>query len=255
MITVLVSPSDRDLVAILERSGARVSIRPPVEFGRLANDSSLPEAIENLFGYDWLILKNGRVAEYFLPAFFCNHQAGELDELRVLTVGRLTAEKVAAAHVHLDIALEDFLQGSVYREIASYVGETSLLSRQNLLVPSANIIVESFEDSFVKAGARVDAVTAYQTCSDRRELIRLKTLLTAGGIDCVAFTSSTAVIEFAELLDTDDLGRVLRGIKVACLDRATGDLAAKYGLLETLVAPESSIPALGAMIIQLRNQT
>jgi len=253
MINALVSPSDRDLVAALERSGARVSIRPPVEFRRPVNDSSLHEAIENLFGYDWLILKNGRAAEYFLPAFFRNHQAGELDELRVLTIGTLTAEKVAAAHVHVDIALEDFLQETVYGEIASYVGESSLLSRQNLLVPSATISVESFEDSFVKAGARVDGVTAYQTCSDWRELIRLKTLLTAGGIDFVAFTSPTAVIEFAELLDTDDLGRVLTGIRVSCVDRATADRAAKYGLLETSVPSESSITAFVEMITLARD--
>lgn len=251
MINVLVSPSDRELATALERSGARVSLWPQAEIDALAEDAALQEAIENLFGYDWLILKNARAAEYFLRAFFLKHRTEELDELRVLTIGTQTAEKLAQAQVHVDIALEEFLPAAVYREIESYVsqgGDSASLSRQNLLVPSASIITESFEDSFLNAGARVDGVAAYQTCAERRELIRLRTLLTGGGIDFVAFTGTLAIAEFAELFDTDDLGRALAGIKVVCLDQATSDLARKYGLSEMLVPSKSSIAALVQMI-------
>ena len=251
MINVLVSPSDRELAAALDQSGARISIWPRAEIGALADDSGLHEAIENLFGYDWLILKNARAAEHFLRAVFVKHRTEELDELRVLTIGTQTAEKLAASHVHVDITLADFQQGFVYREVESYVGDSSSLSRQNLLVPNANISTERFEDSFMNAGARVDAVTAYQTCSERSELIRLRTLLTGGGIDFVAFTDGSAIVAFAELLDTDDLGRALTGIEVACFDRDTSDRAGKYGLLETLVPSEPSIPAL----VEMMNKT
>ena len=244
MINVLVSPFDRDLATTLERSGARVSIWPQVEIGALVDDSALQEPIDNLFGYDWLILKNARAAEYFLRAFFLKHRTEALDDLRVLTIGSQTAEKLAAGHVHVDIALESFQLGAVYREIESYVSESSSLSRLNLLVPSATITMESFEDSFRNAGARVDAVAAYQTSSERSELIRLRTLLTGGGIDFVAFTGASAIVEFADLFDTDDLGRVLTGIKIACLHRVTSDLAGNYGLLENLVPSEASIPAM-----------
>lgn len=248
MINVLSSAFDRELVATVERAGLRVSTWPQVQITALAETASLHEAIDNLFGYDWLILKNVRAAEYFLRAFFLKHRAEELDDLRVLTIGRQTAAKVAAAQVHVDIALEEFQQGTVYREIESYIGETSSLRRQNLLVPSATITFESFEDSLMNAGARVDAVTVYQTCSDKRELIRLRTLLTGGGIDIVVFTSTSAIVEFADLFDTDDLGRVLAGMAVLCLDRMTGDLADKYSLSETLLPPEPSVPALLKMI-------
>jgi uroporphyrinogen-III synthase len=248
MINVLVSPGDRELVAILRRSGAHASIWPKCEIGAPTDNSSLHEAIENLFGYDWLILKNAPAAEYFLRAFLLKHQSAELDELRVLTLGTDAAEKVAAAQAHVDIALDDFRQGAVYREIESYVGDSSALSRQNLLMPSANIVSESFQDLFAQSGARLDAVAAYQTCPDKRELIRLKTLLAGGGIDFVVFTEESAVAEFAGLFDTCDLAPVVNSARVACLDQPTSDLAREYGLLEILAPSETSIPSLVEII-------
>ena len=248
MINILTSPFDHELAAALEGSGARVSIWPPVKMSAPADDSSMREAIENLFGYDWLILKNLRAAEYVLRAFFLKHNAEELDELRVLTIGSPAAEKFTESQLHVDIMLEEFRHGSIYAEIESYVGDSAALSRQYLLVPSANITVESFEDLFLNAGARVDAVTAYQTCAERLELIRLRTLMAGGGIDLVAFTGASAIGEFANLFDTDDLARVLTGVKIACLDRATSDLAWRYGLSDTCVPSEPSIAALADIV-------
>jgi uroporphyrinogen III methyltransferase/synthase len=250
MINVLVSPADadRELAATLERSGARVSSWPRVEIGAPADETSLHEAIENLFGYDWLLLKNARAADYFLRAFFLQHRTEELDELRVLTIGSETAQKLAGFQVHVDVALEHFGPADVYREIESYVGGSPSLSGQNLLVPSANVIIESFDALLVNAGARVDAPTAYQTCSERLELVRLRTVLAGGGVDSIVFSGESAVAEFATLFDTDDLARLLTGVRVACLDRATGDLAGNYGLSDTLIPSEASIPGLAQII-------
>ena len=61
MTSVLLSPSetDRELAVSLENSGARVWTWPSVVIHEPNDDSSLSEVIDNLFGYDWLILKNG----------------------------------------------------------------------------------------------------------------------------------------------------------------------------------------------------
>ena len=39
-----------------------------------------------------------------------------------------------------------------------------------------------------------------------------------GGIDCVVFTSSSEVHEFAAVFDTNDLSRLLQGAAVVCID-------------------------------------
>ena len=236
MIRVLLSPSvtDRQLATSLERSGARVSAWPELAINDRANDASLSEAINNLFGYDWLILKNAQAADYFLRRFLTEHQPEELEELRVLTIGPEAAERASELRVHVDIALDRFSNAKLFSEIDSYCDNRESLARLNFLVPSASVSREQFEQQLEDAGARVDSVTTYRTCSDSAKLTELRTLLIGGAIDCVAFTNPSAISEFASLFDTDDLGRLLAGVTIACRDEVTSAAANEFGLTETL---------------------
>src|SRR5437762_4900116 len=122
MISVLLSPSvaDRELAISLERSGARVWAWPKLAINDRANDASLSEAINNLFGYDWLILKNAPAADCFLRHFLSEHQPEELEELRVLAIGSEGAEKASELRVHVDITLDRFSHAKLFSEIESY---------------------------------------------------------------------------------------------------------------------------------------
>src|SRR5215471_7863529 len=173
MTTALLSPaeSNQTLKQTLERSGWRCATWPALQIQAPSNPAQLRDAIDNLFGYDWLILKNPRAAEYFLHSFLETHAADELDELRVLTIGTDTARQVAQFQVHVDIALDRFAHQNVCREIDSYVGEDNL-ARLNILVPSANIVRETFAEQFADAGARVDSVAAYRTTAAADQLVR-----------------------------------------------------------------------------------
>jgi uroporphyrinogen-III synthase len=236
MISVLLSPSvtDRELATSLERSGARVWAWPELAIDNPDNEASLSEAISNLFGYDWLILKNAQAADYFLRRFLTEHQPEELEALRVLTIGPEAAERASKLRVHVDIALDRFSNAKLFSEIESYCDNLQSLARLNFLVPSASVTRELFEQQLEDAGARVDSVTTYRTCSDGAKLTELRTLLIGGAIDCLAFTNPSAISEFAGLLDTDDLGRLLAGTAIVCRDDATNAAANEFGLTETL---------------------
>ncbi len=179
MIRVLLSPSvaDRQLATSLERSGARVSAWPELAINDRANDAALSEAIDNLFGYDWLILKNAQAADYFLRRFLTEHSPEELEELRVLIIGPEAAERASELRVHVDIALDRFSNAKLFSEIDAYCDNRESLARLNFLVPSASVSREQFEQQLEDAGARVDSVTAYRTCSDGAKLTELRTLL------------------------------------------------------------------------------
>ena len=242
MISVLLSPSvaDRELATLLERSGARVWAWPELAINHPDNDVSLREAINNLFGYDWLILKNAQAADYFLRRFLTEHQPEELEGLRVLTIGSEAAERASELRVHVDIALDRFSNAKLFPEIESYCDNLQSLARLNFLVPSASVSREHFEQQLEGAGARVDSVTTYRTCSDGAKLTELRTLLIGGAIDCLAFTDPSAISEFAALWDTDDLGRLLAGVIIACRDEGTNAAANEFGLTETLSPSDPS---------------
>ena len=236
MINVLLSPSaaDRELATSLERSGARVWAWPELAIDDPDNSASLREAINNLFGYDWLILKNAHAADHFLRRFLTEHQPEALEALRALTIGPEAAERASELRVHVDIALDRFSNATLFSEIDSYCDNLQSLARLNFLVPSASVSREHFEQQLEDAGARVDSITTYRTCSDSQKLTELRTLLIGGAIDCIAFTAPSAITEFAALFDTDDLGRLLAGVTIACGDDATNATANEFGLTETL---------------------
>jgi uroporphyrinogen III methyltransferase / synthase len=244
-ISILVSPSEAqtDFARELVNRGGRVIRWPALNINAPPDYSALDDAIENLFGYDWLIVKSEAAAEYFLRRFERHHQIHELDELKTLAIGEQAQPALSRLQIHVDAMAERSTEA--FAALESYAGNVTGL---NLLVPSANMNRETFERQLEEAGARVDSATAYRTCSNSDDLAKLKALLAGGGADCVAFTGASAVNEFASLFDTDDLRWLLPDVDVACLDQSTRSAANSFGLIQFLFPSEPSVQALAHLI-------
>jgi uroporphyrinogen-III synthase len=250
MISVLLSPAEceGDFVTHLEQIGARVITWPQLEISPPDKYSALDEAIENLFGYDWLILKNAHAARFFLRRLErLNHKIDELDELRVCAIGETTVELLRDSQVHLDVELGRSSSSIVFTAIESYVGNS--LAGLNFLLPSASVTQETFEQQLEAAGARVDSVTAYRTVGDPQARARLNALLVGGGIDWVSFARAQEITEFAQLLDTDELSRALPGISALCGDEPARKVAADFGLAQAIAPAEPTTAALVSLIV------
>ena len=231
MISVLISPRHHEIAAANERNGRRVFIWPELDVAELNDNFSLDESIDHLFGYDWLILKNERAAEFFLRRLIeVKHHTASLDDLHVLAIGEATVAKLVDAQVHVDISLDRHTNDSLVTSLRSYVGGEESLASLNLLFPSANITHEAFEGELEERGARVDCVAAYRTTLDTRRMAELNALLAGGGIDAVIFHDGQSVEEFARVFDTDDLPQVLRGVSVICDNEAARVTTAEFGL-------------------------
>src|SRR6266446_6535832 len=103
--TILIAPSaPRDLVVELERYGARVICWPEIEIAGPESFIALDEAIENLFGYDWLIFHTGYAAEFFLKRFRkLGYEVSELDAVRICAIGEETITKLEESQMHVDL--------------------------------------------------------------------------------------------------------------------------------------------------------
>ena len=249
MTTVLISPAEsgRRLARIFEQSDARCLTWPVLNLDSPIDEAQLREAIENLFGYDWLILKSRTAAEYFLRAFQSRHSVAALDTLRVLALGQETAARAGEFQIHVDIILERFAIAEVYSSINSYVGDNDS-ARLNLLVPSATLTRESFADQFEESGARVDAIAAYRTTAAPEQLARLKALLAGEAIDYIAINDAGEINELAALFDTDDLGQLFRGVSVICLNEGTAETADNFGLRQTITPSNVGFESLHELI-------
>ncbi|HLM56037.1 MAG TPA: uroporphyrinogen-III synthase [Pyrinomonadaceae bacterium] len=241
-----------EFTAELERYGARVVACPTIEVVPPESYKRLDEAIADLFGYDWLIFTSTNGVEHFLRRLA---EAGkgveELDALRVCAIGGATAERLAESHIHVDVVPDKFQAEGVFDALAAYVGGVGGLQHLNILLPRAAVARDFLPRALEDAGARVDVVEAYRTVRpETTDRARVEALLLGGGVDCVTFTSSSTVHNFAQLFDTRDLGPLLRGVRVACIGDITARTAADYGLSADITPREFTAPALARAVAE-----
>lgn len=233
----------------LERYGARIIICPTIEICEPESYERLDEAIDHLFGYDWLVFTSVNGVDNFLRRLHAGgHEVSSIDDLKVCAIGAATAEKLRDAHIHVDVVPEEFKAEGVFAALVQYLGGREALDGLNFLIPRAAVARDFLPKALTAAGARVDVVAAYRTVlPDNLDRGRIAAML-AGSADCIAFTSSSTVRNLAQLFDTQDLSEALAGITVACIGDITARTATEHGL-QTEIQPEQfTIPALARAI-------
>ena len=228
-----------DLSTMLEGYGANVIVCPTIQIREPDNYDRLDEALDHLYGYDWLIFTSTNGVEYFLKRLIYRQlKVSDLDEIKVCAIGQRTADKLHDAHVHVDLLPSQSTAEGVFAALSEFVGGNDHLHGLNILLPRAAVGRELLPEALQKAGARVDVVTTYQTVlPESLDRGKLGAMLTGSG-DCIAFTSPSTIKNLARLFDTHDLGKTLPDIVVACIGSVTAAAAAEYGLHVDIV-PEN----------------
>jgi uroporphyrinogen III methyltransferase/synthase len=173
----------------------------------------------------------------------------ELDELRVCAIGEATAERLRLSAVHVDVIPDQFKAEGVFAALEQYLGGSEQMRGQNFLIPRAAVARDYLPSALRAAGARADVVPAYRTVQPHSvERGRVEAMLAGGAIDCITFTSSSTVNNFAQMFDATDLSGLLTGVAVACIGDITATTAAQYGLSADIQPVEYTIPALARAI-------
>lgn len=228
----------------LEERGATVLICPTIEIAPLENYDRLDEAIDHLFGYDWVVFTSANAVHYFFERFEkTNHSVSDCDEVRICAIGEATAEKLHERNIHVDVIPTDSKAEGVFAALEQFVGGTDGLTGLNFLLPRAVVARDHLPKALEAAGARVDIVPAYTTVVPDVDRARLAAML-AGGTDCITFTSSSSVKNLAKLFDTHDLNFILGNTVIACIGEVTAETAREHGLHVLIQPPHSQISSL-----------
>ena len=240
-----------EFVAELERYGASIIVCPTIEIAEPESYVRLDEAIDHLYGYDWLIFTSVNGVDFFLRRLTArNRETGDLDELKVCAIGEATADRLREARIHVDVVPAEFKAEGIFDALSQFVGNRELLRGLNVLIPRAAVARDYLPKALEEAGARVDVVAAYRTVlPENLDRGKLSAML-AGSADCIAFTSSSTVKNLGLLFDTHDLGEKLKGLVVACIGDITASTAAEYGLDVEIQPPQFTIPALARAIAE-----
>lgn len=244
VITRARAQADEFATALAER-GAKVIICPTIEITDPVSYEQLDEAIDHLFGYDWLLFTSVNGVEYFFRRFFeRGHEAQEIDGLRVCAIGDATTERLRGLQIHVDVVPSEFNAEGVFAALEQFLGSKDHFQGLNLLLPRAAIARDFLPKALVAAGARIDVVAAYRSViPDDIDRARLAAMLT-GGADCIAFTSASTIKNLARLFDTQDLSEMVDDVVIACIGDITTQTATEFGLRVRIQPSEFTIPAL-----------
>lgn len=239
-----------ELAAELEKYGARVISCPTIEIVEPESYELLDEAIDSLYGYDWIIFTSANGVKYFLRRLAeRGHEIGELDDLRVCAIGESTAATLIDLQIHVDVVPEKFQAEGVFTALVTYLGNLGAFRSLNFLMPRASAARDFLPLALEEVGARVDVVPTYRTVKPRSsELGRVAALLEGGAIDCIAFSSSSSVTNFAQLFDTSNLASMFKGVTVACIGEVTSTTAAQFGLQVAIQPDKHTIAAFARAI-------
>ena len=244
-----------DFVSALEQYGAEVLSCPLIEIKDPASFERLDEAIDHLYGYDWLIFTSTNAVEFFLKRMKTKARGvSDLDDLRVCAIGEATANKLTEKHIHVDLVPTEAKAEGVFSALTEFVGGADKLATLNILFPRAATARDYLPKALDDAGARVDLVPTYQTVvPENVDRGKLSALL-AGSADCIAFTSSSSVRNLALLFDTHDLSTVLRNVDVACIGDVTSETALEFGLKVNIQPTEFNVDKLAEAIASYYDQ-
>lgn len=239
-----------EFAAELERYGARVVACPTIEIVEPESYEPLDQAIASLSLYDWLIFTSVNGVDHFLRRLeMSGRETSELDEISVCAIGEATALSLREAHIHVDVVPDEFKAEGVFAALELFFGGPENLRGQRFLIPRAAVARDYLPRALREAGAQVEVVAAYRTVQPQSaERGRVAAMLAGGAVDCLTFTSSSTVINFAQLFETTNLRELLKGVTVACIGDITANTAAEYGLRTQIQPFEFTVPALAKAI-------
>ncbi len=235
-----------DFRVLLEEKGAQCLEFPTIEVVRPSSWKPLDSAIEHLEDYDWVIFTSVNGVRFFFQRLQKNRE--DVRALRGVRLGAI-GPKTAAALKERGLRLD--LVPSVYRAEAliDSLGQEEVRGKKFLL-PRAAKAREILPEKLREMGANVDVISAYETLRppDKGDGVRRR--LQKGEIDCITFTSSSTVENFAAMFPKEDLASTVGRATIACIGPITAETARRYGLEVSVMPAEYTIEALVDKIVE-----
>jgi uroporphyrinogen III methyltransferase / synthase len=236
------------VVERLHTLGANPIATPTIEIVAPLDFAPLDFAVKSLSSYDWLLFTSVNGVQIFMG----RSRALQIDlpaysGLRIGAIGPATARAIKEYGGTVTFVPSSYRAESILAEIGDVSGKRLLLPRAELARPVLAVGLREL-------GATVDEIPAYRTIPGPGTKV-LAGLLQAGGVDAIAFTSSSTVRFFYEGLwklgmTAAETERLLAATAIVCIGPVTAGTAEEMGLHVDVVAEEFTIDGLIAALVE-----
>lgn len=230
-----------NFTAALRDLGAEPVAFPTIEIIPAEDTAPLDAAIQQLDGYDWLVLTSVNGVDAFWQGLArAGLDSRALASVQVAAIGPATAGSMQQRSITPDLMPEVYTAEGVldaFDALGSVAGQRFLLAR-------ADIARKTLAEELVARGASVDEVATYRTVP-RADGVRPPVA------DIVTFTSSSTVQGYVNCLQGIAPADFLQDTKVVCIGPITARTATELGVPVTAMADEYTIPGLLDALRQL----
>jgi uroporphyrinogen-III synthase len=220
-----------DFVDRLRALGAEPVLLPTITIRPPTDPAPLDDALRHLDRYDWLILTSANTV---------THIGQRLTALKLEPVWPAVAVigPATGAALHAYGVTPALMPGThVAEAVFAALQEHTDLMGARVLLPQGDLARPVLADLLREAGARVEAVIAYENVRPT-----IDPALLAAPFDAVTFTSSSTVQNFVDAFD--DPLNVIGAARIACIGPVTADTARDLGLPVHVVAEPHTVDGL-----------
>ena len=228
---------------LLRRAGAEVVQIPLIRFAPPDSWEAFDRAVDRLDGYHLVLFTSATAVEWFFGRLRERDISSKpLLRIPMAAVGAKTAEALLSRGLRVEIVPESFRAEELLDAL-----KTTDLAEKEVLFPRALEARELLVEELTRSGARVTLVPVYRTVRADENRNRLLSALSEG-LDLVAFTATSTVNHFVEMIGADHLAEVRSRIGIACIGPVTAAAALGYGLGPAIVPTRSTLEDLVAAI-------
>lgn len=229
-----------EFTRLLEKAGAEPVVFPTIKTVNPPSWAGLDRSIKRLSSYDWAVFTSVNGVKYFVERLYrLGYDLRELKGVKIIAIGPRTEVAVKALGINVDITPKEYRAEAI---IAS-LGKKGITGKRFLLARAMQAR-EILPVEIRRLGGAIDVVAAYRTIRPKKEADGIKAVLKKGGIDAVAFTSSSTVTNFVSMFKKTELTALFKDVKVACIGPITADTAKGFGLSVDIMPKVYTIPAL-----------
>jgi len=202
---------------------------PTIEIKPVEDNACLDSALLQLEDYSWLVLTSINAADAFTGRMLENRIERLPKNLKVAAIGPKTADKLRAGGISPDLIPEKYLAEAILPGLGD-------LQDRWVLLPMADIALDTLPNAIQSAGGTAHVVTVYHTVPADLDISIISEI--ESGVDFITFTSGSTVRNFFTLIE--DAGfdpRRLPGNPTAvCIGPKTEIVAADLGFERRIVA-------------------
>ncbi|MCH7662883.1 MAG: uroporphyrinogen-III synthase [Chloroflexi bacterium] len=180
--------------AIIKLGGQPIGF-PVIKIAPIENFSELDQSLYNLASYDWLVFTSTNGVKIVWDRLLSIGLESLPKKLKVAAVGSKTAEELREVGITPNYIPKEYISDAIFSGMGNLKNKRVLLAR-------AEIARENLPQMIREAGGQVDDLSVYRTIPAIPDQHAIEAI--EEGVDVITFTSSSAVHNFAKLINSNN---------------------------------------------------